>query len=200
MGQDYLKFKKQAIEIAKLSPCAKRKVGAIIVSKDGDVLSTGANYHQDGLDCEDVSGITYDEVIHAEVAAIQNLDNEANIDNATIFVTHKPCENCARCIADLNLKTVVVEDFMKFDVGKLQYSLIPPKAMKELAKALTYGAKKYKPNNWQLVDDPNRYIDSTMRHWEDWRAGDKIDNDSGLSNLSLAFVNIAFLIYFEDIK
>lgn len=91
-------------------------------------------------------------------------------------------------------------DFIKYDSGKLQYSLIPPIATRELAKVLTYGANKYKANNWKKVDDKSRYIDALYRHLEAWRSGESIDTESGLSHLSHALTNITFLIYFEDIK
>lgn len=90
------------------------------------------------------------------------------------------------------------KEFMKFDGGKLQYNLIPPRAMEELAKVLTYGAQKYDANNWQKVDDPTRYVDALYRHLEAWRAGEAKDKESGLSHLSHALANITFLIYFED--
>ena len=91
-------------------------------------------------------------------------------------------------------------DFIKYDNGKLQYSLIPPIALEELAKTLTYGANKYEANNWKNVDDKSRYVDALYRHLEAWRSGKSVDYESGLSHLSHALTNIAFLIYFEDIE
>lgn len=191
-------FEKLTIEEAKKSPCKKRKVGAIIVSKKGEILSTGYNYNPLGEDCEDATGLTSEDVIHAEVSAISFLDYESIIEGAIIYVTHKPCENCQKAIDALNLKVILVEDFMKFDAGKPRYSLVPPIATRELAKVLTYGAKKYKPNNWQQVDDISRYEDALFRHLNAWQSGELVDAESGLSHLSHALTNIAFLIYFED--
>jgi len=197
-------FNKIALEEAQKSKCSKRKVGAIIVNQNKtEVLSRGYNYSPDGKPCEDKDGNTKDIVIHAEIAAIDKLINR-NASRGTeasyIYVTHPPCANCQEAIDELNLKVIIVENFMKFDAGKLRYSLIPPKATKELAKVLTYGARKYKPNNWQKVEDKTRYVDALYRHLEAWRADEKIDSESGLSHLSHALTNIAFLIYFEDIK
>ena len=90
---------------------------------------------------------------------------------------------------------------LKFDTSKLRYSLIPPVATKALAEVLTYGAEKYAPNNWQLVSNPEeRYTDALLRHLESYRAGEKIDPESGFSHLKHAITNIAFLLYFEEIK
>ena len=87
--------------------------------------------------------------------------------------------------------------FKKFDYGKLQYSLIPQEVMKELAKVLTYGADKYGAENWKLCDNKSRYVDALYRHLEAWRGGELLDKESGLSHLSHAITNLAFLIYFE---
>ena len=198
-------FGKLALEEAEKSLCKKRKVGAIIVSGQGKVLARGHNYLNvtnlfSDWNCEDAEGNTKDNVIHAEIAALSKLSAKDRLIAKTIYVTHTPCDNCKRAISRNNLDTIVVDKFMKFDDGKLKYNLLPPKAFKEMAKVLTYGAKKYKPNNWQHVDDTTRYIDALYRHLEAWRAGDKIDEESKLSHLSHALTNIAFLIHFEDIK
>ena len=36
----------------------------------------------------------------------------------------------------------------KFDGGKLEYGLVPPLALKEMVKVLTFGAQKYERDNW----------------------------------------------------
>jgi len=193
-------YNKIALEEAEKSPCKKRKVGAIIVSKTGKVIAKGHNYNPDKPfgNCEDANSNTFSYVVHAEIAAIEKVNNWDAAE--TIYVTHQPCDKCQKVIDFHKLKVILVEQFMKFDSGKLQYNLVPPKAIKELTKVLTYGAKKYKPNNWQQVDDTTRYIDALYRHLEAWRSGEKIDSESGLSHLSHALTNITFLIHFEDIN
>lgn len=196
-------FNKIALEIAQKSPCKKRKVGAVIVDPSGNVISTGYNYnsslHADSNDCEDSQGVTYSTVVHAEISAIAYA-SLSSLGGCTMYVTHTPCKNCQEAIDEVGLKTIIVTDFMKFDTGKLQYSLIPSVALEELAKVLGYGAKKYKANNWKNVDDKSRYVDALYRHLEAWRSGKSVDHESGLSHLSHAITNIAFLIYFEDIE
>ena len=91
---------------------------------------------------------------------------------------------------------------MKYDSGKLRYDLIPPEILEELAKILTHGANKYGDNNWKLLEDPmDRYYAALMRHLQEWRKGNSIDeDDSGELHLSHALANIAFLVYFEKLK
>ncbi len=192
-------FNKLALEEAGKSLCKKRKVGAIIANESKTkILAKGHNYVTHGHGCEDLNGDTRPEVVHAEIVAINKINNF----NAAkyIYVTHQPCDNCQKAINKAGLEVILVEQFMKFDSGKLRYNLVPPKAMEEMAKVLTYGAKKYKPNNWKEVDDTERYIDALYRHLEAWRAGEALDSESNLSHLSHALTNIAFLIEFEDIK
>ena len=84
---------------------------------------------------------------------------------------------------------------LKNDSEKLRYELIPPKAIRELAKVLTYGAKKYAPNNWKKVRPfKSRYTGALLRHIELWRNGEKLDSESELSHLSHVLCNIVFLI------
>ena len=88
---------------------------------------------------------------------------------------------------------------LKYDSGKLRYSLVPPIAMRALAEVLTFGALKYAPNNWQLVDNgKERYLDALYRHLEAYRSGELVDPESNLPHLSHAITNIAFLLHFES--
>lgn len=85
---------------------------------------------------------------------------------------------------------------MKFDTGKLLYSLIPPETLKALAEVLTFGAQKYAPNNWMLVENgETRYLDALFRHLEAFRSGETHDSDSKLHHLSHVLTNVAFLHY-----
>ncbi len=186
----------ELVKEAEKSLCKKRKVGAIIVDKADNILSKGHNYNPDSLDCEDVEGETFFYIIHAEIAAINAL---TNTDTAyKMYITHPPCDNCLSNIKALGLEYEVVPTFMKFDTGKLRYSLIPPIMLKALANVLTYGAKKYKPNNWQGVDDVDRYWDALYRHLEARRDGEMLDSESKLPHLWHAITNIGFILFLDD--
>lgn len=189
-----------ALQEAMKSPCNKRKVGAVIVDAQGYIVSSGYNYNLTESPCEDSEGKTLDSVIHAEVVAITNavIDLRLAKKPLTIYVTHNPCVNCLTEIKRVGIENiVVVEQFMKFDTSKLRYDLIPTSTTKALAQVLTYGAKKYKPNNWQNVDDPDRYVAALYRHLEAWRDGEKVDKESGLQHLAHALTNVAFLLHLD---
>jgi len=189
------KIAKLVLEEAAKSPCKKRKVGAVIVDDRGEVIAKGYNYNPRSENCEDDFSNTYPEVIHAEISAIMDAHIiKSSLKDCTIYISHPPCDNCKKAIKENGMVYKVIKDFMKWDKDKLKYNLIPPFALKELAKVLTYGAKKYKPNNWRKIDNPDRYIDALYRHLEAWRAGEEIDKESGLLHLSHALTNIVFLL------
>lgn len=84
---------------------------------------------------------------------------------------------------------------MKFDQGKDLWHLLPIKAVTEIVKVLTFGAKKYAPDNWQRV--PNRkarYYDAMMRHTQAWRLGEQDDPETGIHHLAHAGCCLLFLL------
>lgn len=92
----------------------------------------------------------------------------------------------------------MAEKGRKFDEEKLRWDLLPLDCVEECVKILTFGSKKYAPNNWQQVEDgKNRYFAALMRHLVSSRSGETIDPESGLSHLSHALCNLVFLIYLE---
>ena len=85
-------------------------------------------------------------------------------------------------------------DGIKFDTGKNEYGLIPAFSLDEIAKCLTYGAKKYAPDNWRVVDDsPRRYFDAAQRHMWAIARGEQIDPESGIHHCAHAIVSLMFL-------
>lgn len=88
----------------------------------------------------------------------------------------------------------------KFDGGKLEYGLLPPLALEEVVKVLTFGAQKYERDNWQRVpDSKRRYFDALQRHVWAWKQGEQIDPESGLPHLAHAMCCLMFL-YEHDVK
>ena len=99
---------------------------------------------------------------------------------------------CSSCIASLR-----PSGGLKYDHGKLRYSLIPPEATHALAEVLTFGAQKYAIDGWKSVPDAERrYMDALFRHIESYRMGEAIDSESGLPHLAHALANLSFLHYF----
>jgi dCMP deaminase len=93
---------------ASLSSAKRLQVGAIVV-KDNRVISIGYNGMPSGWDniCEDENYKTKPEVLHAETNAIAKLarSNESGLD-ATMFITHAPCIDCAKLIYQSGISKV----------------------------------------------------------------------------------------------
>lgn len=83
----------------------------------------------------------------------------------------------------------------KFDSGKARWDLLPFSAIAGIVEVMTFGAAKYGSNNWQNVAPfEARYFAAMQRHLAAWRAGEKIDSESGLPHLAHAACCIVFLL------
>ena len=91
---------------------------------------------------------------------------------------------------------------VKYDEGKVQYSLIPPYALQAVARNLTVGLRRYTVrDNWKQVPNAReRYLDALMRHLESYRRGVKYDPESSVPDmheLSAVIANAMFLLEFD---
>ena len=83
---------------------------------------------------------------------------------------------------------------IKFDSEKNRYDLIPPYALDEVARVLTYGANKYSPGNWRHVDNAeSRYYAASQRHLWAFARGEEFDPESGISHIAHAITSLFFL-------
>lgn len=86
----------------------------------------------------------------------------------------------------------------KDDQGKPDWSLLPLKAVEEVVKVLSFGAKKYQRDNWVKVPDgENRYLSAALRHLAAHQAGERADAESSQLSLAHAACCILFLIHIE---
>jgi deoxycytidylate deaminase len=164
----------------------KRKVGCVIVNSKGAIVAAGRNASFDEDDNKPD--------IHAEEMACDEFE-----DNGTgpyiAYVSQPPCPNCATILMDTGIdKVEVIEEFIKFDGDKLRPDLVPISSINALAEVLTFGARKYKPNNWRNNKDLSRYEAAMWRHWLKYLEGEMHDKESGMPHLWHAMTNMAFLI------
>lgn len=193
-----------AVAVAAKSPCLKRKVGAVLAETSAlnedkyFIIATGFNFDTEGSSCCELSnGKTKDTVIHAEMSCLKEAGTLTHTKYMTMFITHEPCDSCKAGLKAANVKYEVTNAFMKFDDKKPRMQLVPASLGIACAEALTYGAKKYKVNNWRNATDIESYISALTRHMDAWRSGEDLDPESGLSHLSHAAANLAFIIELE---
>lgn len=87
----------------------------------------------------------------------------------------------------------------KADDGKDRWDLLPTKAVRAVVKVLTFGAKKYAPENWRKVPDARRrYYAAALRHLTAWWEGETDDPETGLHHLAHAACCIIFLLEVEQ--
>jgi dCMP deaminase len=120
MKQKYLDlYMDWADRTAELSHARRLQVGAVIV-KDDSVISYGYNGMPSGWDnnCEDEIIMEQDEkfvktlktkpeVLHAESNAIAKLARSSQSGrDASVFITHAPCLDCAKLIYQSGIRSV----------------------------------------------------------------------------------------------
>jgi dCMP deaminase len=112
-------YLKMALEWGKLSHCKRKQVGALIV-KDRMIISDGFNGTPTGFEncCEDESGATKWEVLHAEANAILKVASSTqSAKNATLYITLSPCTQCSKLIHQAGIKRVVYANAYKDNAG-----------------------------------------------------------------------------------
>lgn len=87
------------------------------------------------------------------------------------------------------------EEGIKYDLGKPDYSLMPPGPLEDVVKILTLGAEKYSRDNWKYLDDAeNRYFAAAQRHMWARKNGEILDAESGLDHAAHAICCMLFLM------
>lgn len=86
---------------------------------------------------------------------------------------------------------------IKHDSGKPRLDLIDSRAIFELAKVLTEGAKKYPTHNWRRGLHKSRLIAATLRHVFAYSGGEDLDPETGLSHIAHAMAGCMFLLGLE---
>lgn len=85
----------------------------------------------------------------------------------------------------------------KHDAGKPDMSLILPEFEMGVAKVLSFGASKYGRLNYQQGIDEHRLLSAVMRHMNSYRAGQKTDEESGLSHLYHVAATLMMLDFYD---
>jgi len=85
------------------------KVGAVIIRQDKTIASMGYNGFprnmEDKPEWWETKEEKYARVIHAEMNALLNC--KESVKGMTLYITHPPCENCAKHVAAAGIERVV---------------------------------------------------------------------------------------------
>ena len=101
------------------STCRRAQVGAVLVYDD-IILGTGYNGSLPGYPhCDDETCNESNHCLrttHAEINALHRAVKAGwvkELENATLFVTHRPCYSCAKTLAAFGLKDIVYDRMYK---------------------------------------------------------------------------------------
>jgi len=86
----------------------------------------------------------------------------------------------------------------KYDGGKPMVQLLSPVAMTKIAEVMTFGAKKYGPDNWRQGIAWTRVLGALLRHVFAYLGGQDKDPETGLSHLAHAGCCAMFLLEYEE--
>jgi hypothetical protein len=86
----------------------------------------------------------------------------------------------------------------KFDTDKVMVELLPIESLEEIAKVMTFGAKKYNAENWRAGIKWKRVLGAAMRHLMAFMRGENKDPESGLSHLAHLGCCVMFLLWYEQ--
>lgn len=88
----------------------------------------------------------------------------------------------------------------KDDTEKPRMALLPPRAIEQIARVLTHGAKHYGAWNWtKLENAQERYLSAALRHIVQYMRGQALDQEMQLPHLAAAAVSLMFLIELDEI-
>jgi hypothetical protein len=150
----------------------------------------GIRYDDEGR-CTTCGGLA--PVVHAERGAA----------HACWCDKERPCDSEGRCTFCKRLRTKIApppDDLVrprgagkKDDSDKPRWDLLP-ESLGAVVDVLTFGARKYAPENWRKVPDARaRYLAATMRHVWAWRRGERLDPETGMSHLAHATCCLLFI-------
>lgn len=108
-------------------------------------------------------------------------------------------ESTNQILKEQNIKLTDTDKFskaMKFDGQKPRMSLVPPRALREVAEVMTSGAEKYEAYNWLKGFQWTRLLDAAGRHMNSFTIGEDLDPETKKSHISHA---ICCLMMLRDI-
>lgn len=109
------------------------------------------------------------------------------------------CEDMLPHYVEQVKQSTETEQGVKYDSGKLEYSLIPKGVLTPIIRVLQQGCQKYSKDNWQHVNTPKeRYYNALQRHINQWWEGEKYDVETGENHLAHAACCLMFLLWFDN--
>jgi uncharacterized protein YuzB (UPF0349 family) len=84
---------------------------------------------------------------------------------------------------------------LRYNQGKVQWSLVDYKSIEPMVRVLEYGCLKYSKNNWKKGMPASQIIESMLRHTFKLLEGELVDPESGIEHVGHIQCNAMFLAY-----
>lgn len=112
-----------ALAVGTRGECSRRKVGAVVLDRDGRIVSAGYNgSYAGGPSClagacprassRVLPGSQYDtgpgacHAVHAELNALLDVSERGRLDGGTLYITAIPCDGCLKILRNTTLAGV----------------------------------------------------------------------------------------------
>jgi len=93
-------------------------------------------------------------------------------------------------------QTMPSQKALRYNEGKLDWTLLDFKSLEPLVETMMYGSGKYEPFNWQKpCDDPRQHLQSAMRHLTAIIDGEEYDKESGIRHIGHLMSNAMMFAY-----
>jgi|TARA_R110000796_G_C14440734_1_gene422263 hypothetical protein len=89
---------------------------------------------------------------------------------------------------------------LRYNTGKLKWSLVSWKALAPMVRVLMFGAEKYDDHNWKKGLKYTEVTESLQRHLNAFIEGEENDPESKLSHVGHILCNAMFLSYMSMYK
>jgi uncharacterized protein YuzB (UPF0349 family) len=84
---------------------------------------------------------------------------------------------------------------LRYNQGKVQWSLVDYKSIEPMVRVLEYGCLKYSKDNWKKGMPASQIIESMLRHTYKLLEGELVDPESGIEHVGHIQCNAMFLAY-----
>jgi Domain of unknown function (DUF5664) len=84
---------------------------------------------------------------------------------------------------------------LRYNEGKLRWSLVDFKCLEETVRVLEIGADKYDLHNWKKGSPITQLSESLLRHMFAFMSGEDKDPESGRSHIGHVICNAMFIDY-----
>lgn len=84
---------------------------------------------------------------------------------------------------------------LRYNEGKVQWSLVDFQSLEPMVRVLEYGAKKYARDNWKKGMPASQILESMLRHTFKLMNGEFVDEESMCEHVGHIQCNALFLAY-----